>query len=244
MVETLQRIRQEHGDEDFQHALRGLFRDLLSKDEGLAYIERLLEALGQPAGIDLEALKVEAREKQEKQVVTPSSAETPMQTPAKTPAKTPAETPAETPAQMIEDAIKQAIPNCKTQAHFDLILHAWQALQIYINAAYGFDQDSAAKAREGINRLLDLAPQLAATHQKIEEHPEATTNRDFVDPPRQTTEVLTQQVLLAELSGIAGMDELETWYRASRGRMASIASQRLRNELFDAIREKKHRLEN
>ena len=55
----------------------------------------------------------------------------------------PAPSPAgkESPAAIVEAAIKQAVPNCKTQAHFDLILNAWQAMQTYLNAAYGFDED-------------------------------------------------------------------------------------------------------
>jgi hypothetical protein len=233
MVETLQRIRRDHGDENFQAALRGLFRDLLWKKDGDAYIERLLQALGRPEGIDLDSLKAKAREDWEKMSgggagAPGSSAGTPT-----------------SPAAVVEAAIKQAIPNCKTQAHFDLILNAWQALQVYVNAAYGFDRETAAKAREGLNRLLDLAPQLAATHEKLADNPEATTNRDFVDPPKQMTEAETQKRLLLELEKLTSLEDLAGWYARSRWMIDdSIVSQKLRDELFDSIRAKKAALTN
>lgn len=225
MVETLQRLRTEHGDEDFQRALQGLFRDLLWKDGGEAYIERLLDALGRPAGIDLGALKVEGPVRQ----ATP---------PAPSPAGK------ESPAAIVEAAIKQAVPNCKTQAHFDLILNAWQAMQTYLNAAYGFDRETADKARAGLNRLLDLAPELAATHQKLEDNPEATTNPDFVEPPKQTTEFQTLGDLLLELNEVASADALREWYERSKPRLNRIVSQKFRDEIFDSIRAKKRALAN
>jgi hypothetical protein len=226
MVETLQHIRRNHGDEDFHRALRGLFRDLLWKEGGEAYIERLLQALGQPAGVDLEGLKAEARADFEKQTGARSEGAT-------------------DPVKVLEAAIKQAVPNCKTQAHFDLILNAWQALQLYINAAYGFDQETAAKAREGLNRLLDLAPQLAATHEKLEDNPEATTNRDFIEPPKQTTEAEAQRRLMAEVDKISSLSDLNAWYAAFKPLIDhSIVTRRLRDELLDAIRAKKAALTN
>lgn len=226
MVGTLQRIRRDHGDEDFQRALRGLFRDLLWKENGEAYIERLLEALGRPEGLDLASLKAEAREDWEK--VSGAHGAAPSN-----------------PAAVVEAAIKQAVPNCKTQAHFDLILNAWQALQLYINAAYGFDRETASKARAGLDRLLDLAPQLAVTHQKLEENPEATSNRDFIDPPKQMTEAETQQRLLLELEKITTTKDLAVWWAHNRETIDDhVVSQHVRNELFDKLRAKKAALTN
>jgi len=226
MVETLQCIRRDHGDEDFHRALRGLFRDLLWKEGGEAYIERLLLALGQPAGVDLETLKAQARADFEKQQ----------------PEARP--TGATDPVKVLEAAIKKAVPNCKTQAHFDLILNAWQALQLYINAAYGFDQQTAGKARAALDRLLDLAPQIAATHERLADNPEATTNRDFIEPPRQMTEFETLGQLLLQLNEIQSMNELQDWYQKSRPRMDDIVNQKFRAELFDSIRAKKQSLAN
>lgn len=223
MVETLQHIRRQHGDEDFQRALRGLFRDLLCKDGGEQYIERLLEALGRPAGVDMAGLKAEARARQPEASQAPGGA-------------------AAGPAQIVEAAIRQAVPNCKTQAHFDLILNAWQALQVYVNAAYGFDRETAGKARAGLDRLLDLAPQLAATHEKLEDHPEATTNRNFVEPAKEMTEFETMYQLLLELNAITSKPELDAWYERSKPLMNRIVTQKLRNEVFDSVRAKKRAL--
>lgn len=223
MVDMLQRIRRQHGDEDFQSALRGLFRDLLGKDGGEQYIERLLEALGRPAGVELAGLRAEAQARQQGAPRAHTEA-------------------AVGPAQIVEAAIRQAVPNCKTQAHFDLILNAWQALQVYVNAAYGFDRATAAKARAGLDRLLDLAPQLAATHEKLEDNPEATSNPDFVEPPKQMTEFDTLGQLLLELNAIKSKPDLDAWYEQSKARMNGIVTQKYRNELFDGIRAKKRDL--
>src|SRR5690606_33303136 len=132
MVETLQHIRRQHGDEDFQHALRGLFRDLLCKDGGEQYIERLLEALGRPAGVDMAGLKAGALARQLEASKGPGGA-------------------VAGPAQNVEAATRQAVRNCKTQAPFDLILCSWQARHGYGNAAYGSGRETAAKARAGLD---------------------------------------------------------------------------------------------
>lgn len=222
VVSHLQKVRADHGDEHYHAALKGLFRDLISKDGGSQYIALLLEKLGE-TDFDLDGLKSELLGAERKGV---------------------ASKPTETPLSVIEQAIRQGMPHCKTKAHFDLVIQASEALRVYLDAAFALDGTTASKAREGLTKLLDLAPQLAEVAQKLEDHPEATTNRDFIDPPPEASEVSRQQALLAELAPITERSVLDHWYSLSKERMNGVVSQRLRDELFDAIRAKKHALSN
>lgn len=219
VVSHLQKIKRDHGDENYHAALKGLFRDLILKEGGSQYIASLLEKLGDTE-FDLESLKTEVQQKgpaEAKAVDTPEAA-----------------------ASVIEQAIQQGMPNCKTKAHFELTLQASEALRVYLNAAFGFDRETSAKAREGLNKLLDLAPELATVTQKLEDHPEATTNRDFVDPPRDySNEEITQKTLLEALGTLQSSEDLTSWYSNMKTTLDQINAPRLRNELFDAIRAKK-----
>jgi hypothetical protein len=219
VVSHLQKIKRDHGDENYHAALKGLFRDLILKEGGSQYIATLLEKLGD-IEFDLESLKTEVQQKvpiEAKAVDTPEAA-----------------------ASVIEKAIQQGMPNCKTKAHFELTLQASEALRVYLNAAFGFDRETAAKAREGLNKLIDLAPELATVTQKLEDHPEATTNRDFVEPPRDYThEEVTQKTLLEALGTLQSSEDLTSWYSNMKTTMDQVNAPRLRNELFDAIRAKK-----
>lgn len=215
----LKKIRTEHGEENFRLALKALVNGVMEKDGGEQYLERLVAELGVP--VDLKALKTELL--QGRAAIPKTS---------------------KSPAEIVEAAIKQEMPNCKTQAHFDLVLQSWEILKAYLNAAFSLDLETAVKAREGLNRLLDLAPQVAQAHQKLEESPEATTNRDYVDAPKQVTEQSNQERLLVQLSAIENLTQLNTWYKTCRPIMDGIVNHKLRDQLFDAVREKKKALAN
>lgn len=216
VVTHLRKLKAEQGDESFHQALKSLFRALLEKPGADQYIQRLLEEFS--VTTTLEELKAEVR--------------------AAVPGAKPS------PVDVVRQAIEQEMPHCKTQAHFDLVLQAWTAMKVYLDAAYGFEREKAEQARTGLNRLLDLAPQVAAAHAKIQENPEATTNRDYVEPARELTEHHKQQTLMAELRGIDDMVRLQTWYQTAKPTLDSIASAKLRDELCDAIRIKKIGLSN
>jgi hypothetical protein len=216
VVAHLRKVKTEQGDESFHQALKSLFRALLEKRGADQYIQRLLEEFAVTTSLD--ELKAEVR------------ASVPVASPS--------------PVDVVRNAIEQEMPNCKTQAHFDLVLEAWTALKVYLDSAYGFDRERAEQARAGLNRLLDLAPQVAAAHAKLEENPEATTNRDYLEPARELSEHQKQQTLMTELQGIDSMERLQTWYATVKPALDSIVSQKLRDDLFDAIRMKKRALSN
>ena len=221
VVAHLRKLKEQHGDETFHEALKGLFRSLLQQPGADQYIQKILEAFAIPTTFEDVKREVE------------TSATQPHRAP-----------PSPSPVDVVRQAIEQEMPHCKTQAHFDLVIQAWTSLKVYLDACYGFDRQRAAQAREGLNRLLDLAPQVAQMHAKLQETPEATTNRDYVEPARELTEHHKQQTLLAELQDLDSFDRMQTWYSNAKPIMDTIVSQKLRDELYDAIRVKKHALIN
>lgn len=212
IVAHLHKVRAEHGAESFHHALTGLFRSLLEKPGGDEYIKRLLEEFGVPAET-LEAVKAEVHSS--------------------------ARSTAEPSLDAVRRAIEVEMPHCKTQAQFDLVIQAWNALRLHLNAVYGFDRPTADQTLEGLNQLLELAPKIAHVSSRLEDNPEATTNRDYVDAPKEVGEHHVQQTLLAELADMKDMTQLQAWYGNVKPLLDSIVSQKLRDELFDAIRAKK-----
>jgi hypothetical protein len=60
----------------------------------------------------------------------------------------------------------------------------------------------------------------------------------------QFTEEDDQRCLLTELASITTVQALNTWYLGERSRIDKVVSKRYRDELFDAIREKKASLSN
>lgn len=221
IVAHLRKVRDNQGEESFNNALKSLFRALITKPGADGYIKRLLEAFGMETSFP--GLKAEV---------------------AASAAAVPSPAGAASPVDVVRQAVQQEMPHCRTQAHFDLVLQAWTALKVYLDACYGLEPAKAAQAREGLLRLLDLAPRVAQLHEKVEQSPEATTNRDYLEPARELTEHHKQQTLLAELGEVDSMDRLQTWYQNVKPIMDSIVSQPLRDELFDAIRAKKHALVN
>jgi hypothetical protein len=218
VVAHLRKVQTEHGDESFHTSLKGLFRGLIGKPGGEQYIERLLEEFGVTT-IDLGTLKAEAKS---------------------TVAAVTSNVPPQPSLDVVRHAIEQEMPNCKTQAQFDLVIEAWGALRIHLNSVYGFDQETANKALDGLHQLLSLAPKITALQERLQSSPEATTNRDYVDEPKQLTEHHKQQTLLAELRDISDWTKLQAWYDNTKSIRDSIVNQALRNELLDAVREKKH----
>lgn len=219
VVAHLRIIRASHGEENFHKALKGLFRSLLDKPGSDEYIQRLLTEFS--CSVNLEEIKAEVK--------------------ASLPVSKDLHGDA---VEIVRQAIEQQMPHCKTQAHFDLVLQAWETLKVYLEAAYGFDLDGMAMARGGLNRILDLAPQVAKAHAQVQASPEAVTNADYREPARELTEHHKHATLLVELEGIDDMDRLQAWYMSAKPILDSIVSQGLRDQIFNAIREKKLALAN
>lgn len=256
VVAHLKKIKAEHGDENYHAALKGLFRDLVLKEGGSEYVATLLEKLGDteisvdgmrldavgPLMENLRASRLNIDDLETGVARIKRDSDLPPAGPSNP--RAPSERPPDGAVSVIERAIQQGMPHCKTKKQFELVLQASEALRIYLDAAYGFDHETAAKAREGLNTLLELAPKLATVTEKLEEHPEATTNKSFVDPPpNYSNEESIQKALLVTVATLQTSDELSSWYSSMKTTMDNIQTPRLRNELFDAIRERKAALQ-
>lgn len=218
----------ENGEENFKKALEGLARNLVSDPKGLDFIKSLLEKI--KADLDLEALK-------EAEVAKKKAAEAQA-------AQARVDAEAGNFSDALLGAMQQQIPGLKTQAHFNLVVNAWGALVAYFNATFASNDDARAQAKDALNKVLDLAPQLANMAEVLEDHPEATRNPDFVSPPKQFTEREKVATLLTELSAITTESALTAWYADKKSVMDTVVSQSLRNELYDAIRTLKNKLSN
>lgn len=226
MVNHLQRLKETQGEDSYKGALQALAKHLLAGDGTTPFLNQLLEAL-KDTSLDMEALKTEAAEIRKKREEAQEQAE-----------KVNAAT-GQDMNQVMMDSIRQQLPNLKTQAQFDLVISTFEAITLYLNACYGKDTASAVRLREGINKALDLAPKLGEATEKLSDNPEATTNTDFVEPPKQYTEASSQERLLEELESIDSEASLQEWYAENKSVMDGIVSQNLRNKLFDAIRDKR-----
>jgi hypothetical protein len=228
IAEHLRKIKDEQGEEAYRQALVGLSKNLLSQGNTAPFIQELLKTLDD--SLDLEPLKAEAetikaKREETKKVVEAVSGGKDMN-------------------QVMVETMRQQMPNLKTQAQFNLVMQTFEGLQIYLNAAFGQDNLQAKKAREALNTGLDLAPKLGTIVEQAADSPEIKVNPDFINPPKEFTEVQTQQQLLEEIKAITSSEQLSQWYLANKPLTDSILSTKLRNELFDSIRDKKQSLSN
>lgn len=219
----LQGIKNTQGEEAYQTAVQGIAKQLLAGgDQTSEFLSQLLTKLG--TELDLGPLQAEANEIKQKREA----------------AKEQPPVPNQDMNQGMMEALQRQMPNLKTQAQFDLAMRSFEALQHYMDAAFGCDIPKAKILREGLEMVFDLAPKLGEVTEQVGDTPEAVSNSDYVQPPKQFTEHVNQKRLMEELDKIGTMDELTQWYSDNKSVMDGIVSTRLRNELFDAIRVKKN----
>lgn len=213
LVEQLEKIRTNLGEEAYQQAKGAVIRGLILKPNGEAFLSKAFP------GTDFSEFRREAAEAQ---------------------ASTP-ELPTDEQA-LIMRLLQVLVPNLKSQAHFNMFMASFDALKTCMDFYFSGDQSKARVARDALNRALDMASDVHAITSKIEEMPaESLTeaSKEFVSAPKQFLEYDRQRRLLEELAQIQSMDVLNVWYAESKSEMDLIVSQSLRNELFDAIRNKK-----
>lgn len=229
LVSHLKQMKETHGEETYRSALESLARNLISNDSGKGFLENLLTQLGDT--LDIPRIQKEAEERvSEAAEERPATEEPQKRKPLPD-------------HGFLADALKQQMPNLKTQAHFDVAVSAMEALQLTLNAAFGGDVEMAQKAKGALDQTISLAHRLAGISEQLQD-PEvasAVTNRDFVEPPRGSSEQEQKTVdrLLSELPDIKDTTHLNQWYAAHRSAMDRVMSQSLRNRLFDEIRKKK-----
>lgn len=207
-----QKIRQEQGEAAYEKARHDFAVAMVMKEHGEEYVKNLWPDL------DIEALKEEAK------------------------TRFPQPPGGSSPEEAVLNAMRQQIPNLRTQAQFNVFMTSFDALRHTLNSAFGRDRTGFEKGTAALVKALDSAFTISEVVEKLRENPDAALSAaasEFKDPPKEFGEYDLQRGLLAELSNLGSLGALNQWYEASKPKIDRIVSQTLRNELFDAIRQKK-----
>jgi hypothetical protein len=216
LLQQLEKIRENHGDEAYEQARRGFAKSLILKPNGDEFIKRAFPDL------DLDALRKEAEAEQ--QAVAQAS-----------------------PEEQMLAMIRQQVPNIKSQAQFNMFMGCFDALRATLNHYFGRNPDGAQRAREALNKALDMAAKMPELEDQVAEMPaemRSEAARSFTEPPKEFHEHDKQRALLIKVAGFTDLGELDGWYTEHRQEIDEVVDQRLRNELFDAIRAKRRELAN
>lgn len=137
-------------------------------------------------------------------------------------------------------------PGLKSEGQYVALDASFEAFRTMVNGIMAQDKSAEAKGKEALDKALETLRM--ATHLTVQlgETPEAATSplaEQFKKPPSAFTEQVEQKALLAELNEIQSLPSLGAWWAANRVRIDGVRSPGLRNPLIDAIRDKKHKLE-
>ena len=212
LVTHFQKIRNEQGEEAYHRAVKNFARGMILKPRGELFLQSAFPDL------DLAAIREEAEKAQ--------------------PSPPP---PPENPQEVMLNYMKQQVPNLKTQVQFDLFMQCFDALRKAMNAAYGLDKASYEQFKGALDMLMATGLKVSAAVEQLQENPEATTNQDFKQAPKQFEEQDVQSALIIELSLIQSGDDLQQWYTTNKDRIhGQVVSPALRNHLLDSIRAKRN----
>lgn len=209
----LHTVRAQQGEAAYRGAIGEFVITLLNTPNSEIFLSGFLAAAAESGAdwLDLEELRKEAV-RRKAQPKTPNMAE----------------------------LIRQMVPSIRTQGQYDLYMQAFEALSLTMDNYYsGRD---ATVSRATLDKCLDMATQVTDLIEKAEQIPEEERQdavQGFVQTPRQFTEEEDQRRLLVELASVTTPQALNTWYLGERARIDKVVSKKYRDELFDAIREKK-----
>lgn len=147
--------------------------------------------------------------------------------------------------QMVMQALAAQVPNLKTQAQFNIFMACFDAMRTTLNSYFGSEMAAAEMARETLGKALDMAKQIQTISEQVAEMPPEERSKvadDFVSPVKEFHEYDLHKQLLMELESCSDTNELQQWYQENRERLDRVVSQSIRNELFDAIRNKRNEL--
>jgi hypothetical protein len=138
-------------------------------------------------------------------------------------------------------SLKEKMPSLKTQAQFQAFSIAFEAMQLLMNAVFSGHKEDETRARVLFEYAIDTARKISDLTVRLKDHPEAVKDEDnpFVQPVQASSDKVAQESLLQELQGVTSVKELNLWYDATRARRNLISDAPLRNQLIDAIREKR-----
>jgi hypothetical protein len=211
LVTHFEKIRSEQGEEAYQKARRNFALGMILKPRGDLFLKNAFPDL------DLDALREEAEKSQ------------------------PVPPPQVNPQEVMLNFMRQQVPNLKTQVQFDLFMQCFDAMRKAMNAAFGLDKTSYEQFKGALDMLMATGLKVTEAVEQLKENPEASTNEDFKQAPKQFQEQDVQTALMTELSLIQSGDELQQWYAANKDRIhGQVVSPVLRNQLLDSIRAKRN----
>lgn len=215
IIQHLEQIKATQGEEVYEATRRDLALRIILKPNGEEFVGKAFPDL------DIEQLKQLAKKEAERPAPT-------------------------SPEEMMSAMLRQSMPNLRSQAQYNLFMGCFEALRVTLNAYFGAELESAAKARQALDKALDVAKQIPQVTERLDQIPPEQRSdqiNEHLNPPRQYHEYDEQRRLLAELAAVPSLEQLGIWYNENKPRMDEVVSQGLRNELFDAIRNRRKELE-
>jgi hypothetical protein len=149
--------------------------------------------------------------------------------------------------QIMAQAMKQSMPELKTQVQFTAFMAGFDAFRLLCNSIFGGDAALEAQAIEAFEKSLEamrVATKLSNQFQEIPAEDRSPSANQFVEAPLQFGEYDLQKKLLLELARLTTTDALNSWYLGTKEEREKVVSQSLRNILFDEIRIKRDALKN
>lgn len=222
LTEVLEKLRETHGQAAYEKARHDVAVEMILKPNGEAFLKNAFP------DFDLTEVRAEAEAKVAASQTMPGADDTP-----------------QTPEAVLFNLVRQQMPNLKTQAHFNAFMAAFDALRTTLDGYFTDNPERASRAREALNKVLDMASKINhVAEQAAEVPPEERSERlsEYVEPPKQFHEYDDQRRLRVELAAIPTYEALSEWYQANRKTMDRIVSKSLRDELFDAIRQRRSEL--
>lgn len=148
-------------------------------------------------------------------------------------------------ARMMTEALRQSMPNLKTQAQFTAFMLAFDSFRLLCDSIFSNDRSREEDARAAFEQAIaaiQTATELGAKFEEIPLESRSTAANPFTQPPVQFQEYDIQKKLLAELTRITSIEDLRQWYDSTKPQRDQVVSQTLRNVLLDRIRQKKELL--
>lgn len=143
---------------------------------------------------------------------------------------------------IMAQAMKQSMPELKTQVQFTAFMAGFDAFRLLCNSIFASDQALENQSLEALEKALEsmrVATKLSNQFQEIPENERSPSASQFVEAPLQFGEYDVQKKLLLELNRLTSVDDLNAWYLKTRDERESVVSQSLRNILFDEIRSRR-----
>lgn len=149
------------------------------------------------------------------------------------------------PERMLSDLIRRQMPGIKSQAQYNAVVNSMDVLREVINAILSGDKTKEVESQKALAMALQVLTSATGLTEKLEEVPEAATSKAAEEckaPPAQFGEADVLKELMGNLVSLESVPDLNAWYAATKQQRDRIVTQSLRNELLDAIRNKKNQL--